>query len=170
MEDQAAPKAKRGCGFYALVGLGGFIALGVLGSLLPEPPAPSPAQQAAEATAKEAVDAAEQEMAAGPEVTRVTARELHAAYAENEVAAKAKYGDRVLEVTGTVQAIELDLTDDPVVRFEVGQMYSSVAAGFDKSAAAQTGALKKGQTATVRCAKVTEIVGDPYLRDCQLVN
>ena len=99
---------------------------------------------------------------------KVSARDLFAAYAANEVAAQAAYGKGPLEVSGTVHAIELDISDDPVVRFDVGESYNYVSASFPEEAAGQTSALTKGQKLTVRCASVRELAGTPYLHDCAL--
>lgn len=96
----------------------------------------------------------------------VTAQELFAAYDENEVAAQQSYGDKVLLVSGTVSAVTLDFSDDPVVQLETSNQFSSVQASFDESFSTRAAALRKGQKVTVRCEKVTEVVGTPMLSGC----
>ena len=94
---------------------------------------------------------------------------LQQAFAANEVAAKAKYGGQVLEVSGRIHAITLDFTDDPVVEFVTGVPFQTVHAGFDKDSGAAVAALTKGQKATVRCQSISEVIGTPMLRDCVLI-
>lgn len=110
---------------------------------------------------------AEQPASAAPPV-QVTSNELGKAFEENEVAAKAKYEGKRLAVTGTIQSIELDFADDPVVNLRGANEFSNVLASFDKSQIAQTGALKKGQKVTVTCNEISEALGSPILKDCTL--
>jgi hypothetical protein len=145
-----ADQEKRGgCLKWGAIGLGGLVALGVIGAVLGDPAA---------------------ETAPGPDRTIpaivVSAEELHAAFAANEVSAKARFGGQPLVVTGTVQAIELDLFDNPQVRLAAGNEFEWVTAGFDKEASAATGQLSQGQEVTVRCAEVSEVIGNPMLSGC----
>lgn len=98
----------------------------------------------------------------------VTSRELAKNFDENEVAAKAKYDDSILAVTGTVQSISLDFMDDPVVALDGINQFSNVQASFDKSYVAKTSELKKGQKITVTCEKLTEAMGSPMLSKCDI--
>lgn len=99
---------------------------------------------------------------------KVTARELAKAFETNEVAAQAKYGDKPLLVTGVIHSITLDFADDPVLQLVSTNQFlpASAALGSEGKAAAAT--LKKGQTITLHCANVTEIIGAPRLEDCRL--
>lgn len=96
----------------------------------------------------------------------VTARELFRAYDGNEVAAQARFGGKSLAVTGTVQSIDLDMTNDPVVRLETDNQFMAAAAPLEDKAAAA--ALTKGQSVTLWCEDVSEVLGSPQLRDCVL--
>lgn len=109
-------------------------------------------------------DSATAEPAAPP--VEVTSRQLARDFADNEVAAKAKYDGKVLAVTGTIQSIELDFADDPVVILDGTDEFTSVHAGFDKSEVEQTSTLKKGQKLTVTCSEINEVMGSPMLGDC----
>lgn len=155
------PKKKRGCGFYALCGLGGLVVLGIIGSM-----GDKEKRAERQALAGGAVAAASSE--APVPVTEVTARELHRAFADNELAGKQAYGDRRLKVTGVVGGVDLDLTDDPVLRLATDNQFMWVMASFDKEDGAGLGTLHKGQKAVVICDKLTEVAGNPYLRDCTL--
>lgn len=145
---------KRGCGFYALCGLGVLVGLGVIGSLLPETSAPGG-------------NGGEAQVAAGPAL-QVTPEELRAAYDKNEVAAKAAFAGRVLTMTGELDKIDLDLTDDPVLRFKTAKPYDHVSANFTKADSAAVGLLEKGQQLTVTCGKITEMMGTPILSECRI--
>lgn len=97
-----------------------------------------------------------------------TIKELAEAYKANEMRAQQDYGSQPVIITGTVRGVDLDLTDDPVVTL-VDAVYS-LNAYFDKdNGGAATGQLIKGQAATVQCNSVSEVLGDPVIRDCQII-
>lgn len=112
--------------------------------------------------------AEDQESAAPKETVAVDSRELGRAYEANEVAAQQLYGNKRLEVTGTLESIELDFSDDPVLSLPGVNEFTSVKASFPKEATAQTSALAKGQTVTVICDTISEVMGSPMLSDCTL--
>lgn len=95
----------------------------------------------------------------------VDAATLHRAYAANEVAADQLYKGKPLKVTGEVDGISSDLTDDPVVSLRVSQFESVHATGLSKEVAAT---LSKGQPITVNCVGGGEVIGTPLLNDCKL--
>lgn len=149
-DDQRAAK-KGGCLKVAGIGALALVGLGVIGALAGGGAGSKP----------------EAEAPAAPPLA-ITARELHAAYDANEVAAKARFDGQRLAVTGTIAGISLDLLDNPVVQLETANQFQSVQAKFAKEDAAATGALAKGQEITVICAKVTEVIGAPILDECAL--
>lgn len=138
-----------------LIALGGLIVIGMF--------AP-PAEQGSEA-ADSAPAAAEAPI---PEERKVTSVQLANAYDANEVSAQQFASAGPLQVTGRIEAIELDFSDDPVVRLEGKDQFSHVSVYFDESATDATAALSKGQTLTVVCSKVSEVIGYPQLNDCVL--
>lgn len=152
-------EAKKGLRWWQWL-LIGFVGLAILGSLVPKnerassPPADVPGESPA----------------AAPEPLAVSAAELGRAFEANEVAAQQRYGGQALAVTGTIEAIDLDFMDEPVVRLATDKMFQSVNADFDDEDAAAIGALAKGQTVTVVCGKLSEVVGSPMLDDCRLGN
>lgn len=103
-----------------------------------------------------------------PAERRVTAADLSQRYADNEVSAQAFADGGPLHVSGKIEAIELDFSNDPVVRLVGHEPYSYVSVPFEKSSGAAIGTLKKGQNLEVDCLKVTEVLGTPHLRDCTL--
>jgi hypothetical protein len=125
-----------------------------------------------------APEGAGENTAAAPKVT-ASAKEISAAFQENEVKAKKAYGDRTLEVTGTIKDIELDFADKPVVKLKGaneqmnmglnkdGKMTDVVVSGLPEDVTAE---LKKGDALTVVCASVTEIMGGAQLGDCSVAS
>lgn len=141
------------------IGVGVLFGLAVIGSIVGDP---DPKKDGSAAGAGQA------EAEAAPKAIEVTARELFAAYEANEVAAKAQYGGKTLAVTGVISGISLDMFDKPVVSLKTSNPILTVDANFEKDDAAKTGALKKGETITVTCGELTEVVGKPLLSDCKL--
>lgn len=83
---QAAPAKKRGCGFYALVGAGVLVGLGVLGAIMD--PAPSvPAASDAAGSGEQAGQAAPVEQANAPGITAAEFAALRTGMTHAEAAA-----------------------------------------------------------------------------------
>jgi hypothetical protein len=102
-------------------------------------------------------------------IYKTTATELFLAYQANEVAADRKIGDAVIEVTGTIVAIDKNFTDNPVVRFDTGVEYRHADVELNKENSTAAAALSVGETVTVRCDKMQRIMDVPYGTDCDLV-
>jgi hypothetical protein len=98
----------------------------------------------------------------------LTAEELRQAFALNEVSAAARFDGQALKVSGAIEAIELDIMDNPVVRLKTAEPFSTVAATFPKEAKGRIGGLAQGQEITVLCMKVTEVIGMPLLDECEI--
>jgi len=99
----------------------------------------------------------------------VTIPELVTAYAKNEAAAQETYGKKWLSVIGTVESVDLDFSDEPVVRF-VGDIVPSPTARFYGPAQSQASSLVKGQSVTLICGELREFMGSPSLGDCEIAN
>lgn len=153
-------KKKSGIGKKIGIGCGGLFALvivlGIIGSF------------AGSDTGKNAKPVGDAPKAEAPAPLAVTSKELANAYDANEAAAQKKYGGQVLAVTGTVQAIELDMFNNPMVVLNGKNEIMGVQAGFSKDYEDKTAALHKGQKLTVTCEKITEVVSMPVLSDCAI--
>lgn len=108
--------------------------------------------------------------AAAPErpIAETTVRELVAAYDANEVAADEMIGGRLVRLTGTVQSVEKDFTNQIVLALATDNEYLPARmslAQSDKSAASN---LRRGQKVTVLCERMARIMGSPSGRDCRL--
>lgn len=96
----------------------------------------------------------------------VTASELYSAYEGNEVAADKKYKGKLLEVTGTVDAIDSSIGDQAVVRLQTSNSFASVQAKGDDKFTDAAATLNKGHQITMICKGDGEVIGSPMLKDC----
>jgi hypothetical protein len=99
---------------------------------------------------------------------RVTAEELLQGYEANEAAAQQRFAGKRLLVSGTVSSIDLDFSDDPVVRLATSNEFEQVAANLADDAKAPAATLRKGQEVTLACESVSEVLGTPILSGCRL--
>lgn len=99
-------------------------------------------------------------------VYRTTAKELVELYKANEVAADDKIGGRKVEITGTVQDITKNFTDDVVLKLESGNRFMPVSLSMSDSEKAKASKLKKGQKITVTCEKMQFFIGAPSGGNC----
>lgn len=112
--------------------------------------------------ASEASAAAEEQQAAA---IAIDARALHAAYSANEVAADGQYKGKPLQVSGSIEAIDSGIGDEPIVRLSAGDFDSVHVKGLSSSLAAS---LQKGQQITVLCTGDGEVMGSPMLDECSV--
>lgn len=96
----------------------------------------------------------------------VSAQKLAADYNANEVSADELYRDKMLRVSGVVDSIKKDITDDPYVVLRTDNRFMGVHANFEDTAGLS--ALSAGQKITVRCIGNNVIMGSPILKDCVL--
>jgi hypothetical protein len=80
----------------------------------------------------------------------ITAKDLFAAYNENEVAADNQYKRKTLKITGTVANIGTDILDKAYITLETGELLYSVQCYFANSEEeAKVANLSKGDTVTL---------------------
>lgn len=99
-------------------------------------------------------------------IYRTTAKALAELYSANEVAADDKIGGRNVEITGTVQDITKNFTDDVVLKLESGNRFMPVSLSMEGSQKTQASKLKKGQKIVVTCGKMRLFIGAPSGSDC----
>ncbi len=112
--------------------------------------------------------AASNSSAPAPQAIKVTAKELAAAYSDNEAAAQQRYGDGPLEVTGVVDSIKLGLGDQPFIVLKGINMFQGPQASLTDNSKGKASSVGKGQTITLHCATVSEALGTAMLHDCDL--
>lgn len=99
-----------------------------------------------------------------PEI-KITAAELVAEYKANEARADAKFKGKLIELSGTVEGVDSDLMDKPVVKLAGGEMFQSVHLNDVAKDVAVN--LNKGDAVTFICTGNGEIIGSPMMRQCQ---
>ena len=99
---------------------------------------------------------------------KVTASELANAYESNEAAAQQAYGNKPLEVSGTIRSIDLDIMDKPFLVLEAAGSFLGAQLHLTEASQAKAAALAKGQKVTAVCQKVSEMAGTPMLDNCEL--
>lgn len=104
---------------------------------------------------------------AGTAQEEASADQFVAAFRENEVAAGDRFRGKALRITGKVAAIEESNSDAMTVKFEVqsGAPLNVSVDGIDRVAVA---AVRPGQTITVHCAKLLEVLGARVPSQCRL--
>jgi hypothetical protein len=150
----AAAKKKYGKGCVILIAI--IVSLMVVGALVGGNDAKSPAASGGSTTAPVV------------EPTKVSANELFAAYQANEASAQGQYGDRPLLVSGTVDGVDLDMTNDPVVKLRTSNEFMSAMANLTDASKPKASGLSKGEKVTLLCKNVGEVMGIPQLRDCDI--
>ena len=106
-----------------------------------------------------------EEVAAPP--LNVTAEELYAAYAANEVSADDKFRGKRILVYGPVSSIDKDIADNIVVRLEGGgNSLATVDATIPNSEKSKAAALAKGDKIALLCLGAGRSVGSPRLDRC----
>lgn len=125
------------------------------------------------ANASEAKQPAERQPAAPSvpvdDVYTTTASALNRDYDRNEVATDLKIAGRVVEVSGRVQSIDKDFTDDVVLNLAAGNEFLPAGMTMEESETAKAAALSKGDQVTVRCKKMRRIMNTPSGDDCILM-
>lgn len=113
---------------------------------------------------------ASKEAAPEPALT-VTAFKMASDYKENEVAADAKYKDKIVEVSGTVDTIGKDIADTPYIAFATENQYeviNRIQCMFSTKDTETLSSVTKGQKITLR-GKVSGALGNIVIRGCEIV-
>lgn len=103
-------------------------------------------------------------------VISVAASELMRDYDANEVAADAKYKDKVIQTSGTITSIGKDILDTPYITLSSGgNSFSSVQCMFEKSDQAELAALAKNTKITLQGRVSGKTLGNVLIRECSVV-
>ena len=101
--------------------------------------------------------------------TSVSAHDLFVAYQVNQVDADRLYKARVLEVSGTINGINNDMSGQPYLILAVGDRFRGVHATFPRTTnPVVLSTLQQGRTVILQCRGRGMITGDPVLGDCSL--
>jgi|LFRM01.1.fsa_nt_gb hypothetical protein len=104
-----------------------------------------------------------------PQIT-ITSVELTKEYSDNEVAADAKYKDKVMEVSGKVSAIDNGVMDNEIIiRLSDGQYdFNSTWCYMKESERDEAIALKKGQQITLIGKGSSATMKSPVIKECTI--
>lgn len=102
------------------------------------------------------------------EVVKISAVELFQSYDANEVATDERLKGKIVEVSGTIQAIDKDAFNNIVIRLRTPNEFMSAAMQVGDSDKAKAIALRKGDKVAIRCARMSRMIGSPYGADCVL--
>lgn len=103
------------------------------------------------------------------EIINISSVELFKSYEENEVATDERLKGKVVQVSGTVQAIDKDAFDNIIVNFSTQNEFMPThmkMGDTEKQAAIE---LKKGKKTTIQCQKMARIMGSPYGSECVFI-
>ncbi len=95
---------------------------------------------------------------------KVTADELVEAYEKNEIAADEKYKGKKLRISGAIDRIESNFSDEPMIVLKSKSFIGVNCEGISKKDAAK---LSKGDEITLECKGDGEIISIPQLKDCK---
>lgn len=142
-----------------LTTLGVIIILGYLFSL---------AGEKSGSTSTNTASTTQQEVAA----LKVSAETLRQAYKANEVSGDNQYKGKLVEISGTIDSIGKDITDEAYVTFETPESVSfdHVQCMFKKSEEATLGTLTKGQKITLQGTVSGASLGSVIVRGCTVVS
>ncbi len=102
------------------------------------------------------------------EYVKASSQDIFAAYDANELSAAKFYGDRPLEVTGTIQSID-ESFGNPVLSLSTSNQFMPLRANFENNATDALSKMAKGDKVHVRCDRLTETAGFLSLQDCFLM-
>ena len=144
-----------------LSGLGILVILGVIGSFNSNSNKPTEIQQPTQGV--------KIEENTNPEIT-VSAVDLIREYSNNEVKANQMYKGKIARITGIVDGIDSDMSDDAVVRLSDGSEFSitNVHCYIKSSDKEKAAALTKGQNVTIIGKLNGEVIGSPCVKDCTI--
>ena len=103
------------------------------------------------------------------EVVKITATELFNAYDDNEVATDNRIGDAMVEVSGVIQAIDKDFSDDVVINLRTSNEFMPARMHMDDTQKGVASQLKKGQKVAISCQKMRRVIGAPSGSKCIFV-
>lgn len=79
----------------------------------------------------------------------ITANDLYSAYENNEIAAEQKYTGKLIELTGTIYDIGIDIFDDAYIVLDCGQHLKKIQCYFEDDQLDAAAELQKGQSVTL---------------------
>jgi hypothetical protein len=106
-----------------------------------------------------------------PEYLKTTATRIINTYANNEVKADTIYKDQYIEVTGKVDSIDSDISNNAVIWLSSNNEYEfrRIMANGDNNFIKSAIHLDSGQIIKLKCLGDGEIAGNPILKECKFI-
>ena len=117
---------------------------------------------------KSSNEAASRKVQAETPAANVSAAQLFADYKANEIAADEKYKGKTLAVSGTVENIGKDITDDMYITLKTSDFIMSVQAYFPDELKSRLASMQKGAAVTVKC-RCDGKFGNVLLKGCSFL-
>ncbi|WP_051940451.1 OB-fold protein [Stenoxybacter acetivorans] len=150
---------------WVLIGIACLFVLGLLFGGNKQGTTQDTGNRAASAQNAESASAQNAESAPVEEMLKVTAAQMVKTYDDNEAAGDAAYKGKKLAITGTIESINKDISDNTVINFK-GKDFSHVMANLADSEEEKALKLKKNTQLTVICIGDGEVMGSPVARNC----
>jgi hypothetical protein len=153
-------KQRKGLGCW---GWGSILAIGAVALLYTNWPTD---EQMAEIAEKEASEQDAALRSKQDSAVKTSAREMFTAFQENEIAALGRFEGQPVRISGVVDGVDADFSDDPIVKLVTSNQFMPVQVSLGKSQSDYAAQLTKGTQVEFICEKVTELAGTPMLDDC----
>lgn len=102
------------------------------------------------------------------EVFKTTSVQLFRNYAANEAATDEAMKGKIIEVSGTVQSLDKDVSDNTIALKSSNQFMPS-RLQMDDSEKAKAMTVEKGSKITIQCEKMSRLIGSPYGEKCHFL-
>lgn len=102
-------------------------------------------------------------------IYKTTAPELVLAYDQNEVATNKKIGNAIVEVSGHIASIDMDMMNHAVIKMATGMDFKSVNLTLEDAEKDLAASLRKDQAIVIRCKTMVRIIDSPQGDDCVVV-
>lgn len=103
------------------------------------------------------------------EIVNISAYKLYGDYEANEVSADAKYKDKTLNISGTIDSIGKDIMSNPFVALKGQEYFGFVQCLFSRGDEQKLVNLSKGQGITLRGDSPSRIIGNVLVQNCSIV-
>ncbi len=103
------------------------------------------------------------------EIISVTAYKLFGDYEANEVSADAKYKDKTLNISGTIDSIGKDIMSNPFVSLKGKEYFGFVQCLFSRGDEQKLVNLSKGQGITLQGDSSSRVIGNVLVQNCSIV-
>jgi hypothetical protein len=99
----------------------------------------------------------------------VTAQKFEADYDANEIAADAKYKGRRFLLSGVIESINKDFTDEGFLTLRSGSL-TGVQAALNQRGMQNAGSLQRGEKIDLVCHSSSRVIGSAIAGDCERLN